>query len=180
MDEEAREGGLREIRSTPQTEPRLKTRAKVRIRVQSGEHLGIEVISELRDELGFDWQLLIEQRQVVLQLRVLGDNDTLPLVVRMPAAYVKRTASARGKGALRWALGGVKCGGAPHELRPAGTSKHLHRVHHGELSPLAALGVVHLHARWRGVGGGTVIHRQSDQGRGERRNFQPMSRVVVS
>ena len=41
------------------------------------DNLRVERIREVFHKLGLNWKLLVEQRQVVLQLAVLGDDDTL-------------------------------------------------------------------------------------------------------
>mmetsp|Transcript_1476 Transcript_1476/g.4618 ORF Transcript_1476/g.4618 Transcript_1476/m.4618 type:complete len:419 (+) Transcript_1476:3107-4363(+) len=48
--------------------------------------LGVEVVGEARHELALDRQLVVEQREVVLQLAVAGDDDALALAVVLRAA----------------------------------------------------------------------------------------------
>eukprot|EP00962_Isochrysis_galbana_P038330 scaffold13607_cov123-Isochrysis_galbana.AAC.1 len=90
-----------------------------------GTHLRVEVIRQLGHVLRLDGQLLVEQRQVVLQLRVGGKDDAHTLVI-----------------------------GSGDEAWPASAAKHLHHVHHGELCPGALLGRVDLGEGGRAVEGG--------------------------
>ena len=46
-------------------------------------NFGVQSVGELLDELRFDGELLVEQRQVVLQLGVLRDDDTFAERVKL-------------------------------------------------------------------------------------------------
>lgn len=48
--------------------------------------LGVQVVAQHRDELRLDWQLLREHLQVVRQLGVNGDDDSLAARVKLRAA----------------------------------------------------------------------------------------------
>ena len=52
-------------------------RPRPRVADITHDHLRIEIVGELRNELTLDRQLLIHQREIVLQLAVVGDDDAL-------------------------------------------------------------------------------------------------------